>query len=500
MFVDELLDSVEFESNWKKERSLEDNGTQTKELQVEDQAVQAIKRKEKSSQTEDQADKPLELLPDTSPALSEFLRKIEPLVVREIKKSANSRAFEDYMVNWEEEVSAVTCVHTLTHPAHEETLQVTGLTWSSTGSVIAASFGRFDHEDWCTHKASLCTWNLGRRALNENKPDTVIDVSSCLMCVAFHPKNPALIAGGNFNGELMVWDLSHEDDTLISSSGIGNDSHREPVSKLTWIPDPRSKGKHFLLVSVSGDGKILVWKIHQKSQSLELVNGFFVMTESLPRSLKTRGLRGDKEVGVTCISYNTEDREMFLLGSESGAIFKCSMLASGTPAPSSVLSSIQLKSPVTFTYNPHHGPVYAVECSPFHRNVFLSSAMDQTVHIYNILQAQPVLVLEPGAGYLFSAKWSPVRPTVFALTTETGHLHIYDLRLGKLTPAHKLDASPKKYPVYTLQFNQTQKNLLATGDGVGCIKIFKLSDELVSQGPKELETLSGLTSVTSEQD
>lgn len=46
------------------------------------------------SQTEDPADKTLELLPDTSPALSEFLRKIEPLVVREIKKSANSRAFE----------------------------------------------------------------------------------------------------------------------------------------------------------------------------------------------------------------------------------------------------------------------------------------------------------------------------------------------------------------------------------------------------------------------
>lgn len=45
-----------------------------------------------------------------------------------------------------------------------------------------------------------------------------------------------------------------------------------------------------------------------------------------------------------------------------------------------------------------------------------------------------------------------------------------------------------------------RKNLLATGDGVGCIKIFKLSDELVSQGPRELETLSSLTSVTSEQD
>lgn len=52
----------------------------------------------------------------------------------------------------------------------------------------------------------------------------------------------------------------------------------------------------------------------------------------------------------------------------------------------SVISSIQLKSPVTFTYAHHYGPVYSAEFSPFHRNAFLTSSMDQTLRLYSMLQ------------------------------------------------------------------------------------------------------------------
>lgn len=58
------------------------------------------------------------------------------------------------------------------------------------------------------------------------------------------------------------------------------------------------------------------------------------MTQSLPRRMKVKGVRGDKEVGVTCISYHHEDKDMFLVGSEAGVIFKCSMNSQGPPAGS----------------------------------------------------------------------------------------------------------------------------------------------------------------------
>ena len=64
------------------------------------------------------------------------------------------------------------------------------------------SYGRFDHEDWCTHKSVVATWNIDRRQLVANKPDTSIDTQSCLMCVACHPTVPSIIAGGSFSGRL----------------------------------------------------------------------------------------------------------------------------------------------------------------------------------------------------------------------------------------------------------------------------------------------------------
>lgn len=72
-------------------------------------------------------------------------------------------------------------------------------------SLTLHTYGRFDHEDWCTHKAAIGTWNLDRRSIKEDKPDTVIDSPCCIMCVEFHPVNPAWLAGGNFNGNFFFY-------------------------------------------------------------------------------------------------------------------------------------------------------------------------------------------------------------------------------------------------------------------------------------------------------
>ena len=50
--------------------------------------------------------------------------------------------------------------------------------------------------------------------------------------------------------------------------------------------------------------------------------------------MKVRGVRGDKEIGVTSLAFSHEDPETFLVGSESGCIFRCSMNAKGSPAGS----------------------------------------------------------------------------------------------------------------------------------------------------------------------
>lgn len=189
---------------------------------------------------------------------------------------------------------------------------------------------------------------------------------------------------------------------------------------------------------------------------------------------------------------------MFLIGSEAGAIFKCSMNHQGPPAGSNIQSSVPLCSPVTFTYHPQHGPVYALDCSPFHRNAFISAGMDQCIRIYSILQAQPVLTIEPGEGYITSVQWSPVRASVFAATTQSGHLLIYDLKNGHTIPVHKIQACPQKDPVFSCQFNSQQPSLLSVGDATGYIHIYKLSSNLRAPATKELEYIGNLVTVTQE--
>ncbi|XP_031555481.1 WD repeat-containing protein 34-like [Actinia tenebrosa] len=498
MFSVESQEGVYFQSSWKTERSVKDSVAQTSEIITYEADVQVIQKLDAEVQTEEEKEPQLTIGHDISQNLINFMLNVYPDVSKQLDANTRSHAFDGYDVDWEEKSSSVSCEYQLINSDQEEQLQVTGLSWNSTGSVIAASYGRLDHEDWCTHKSSLCTWNLDRKTLNANKPDTTVDLSSCLMTISFHPVLPALVAGGTFNGEVLLWDLSKEDDMLIGSSGMGSDSHREPVTKVLWIIDPDSKGKKYQILSASGDGKVLLWQApSQGSQDLKLVGGYLLQTGAMPRSMRVSKAKGDAEMGVTTVSFSHEDKTLFVMGSEAGGIFKCSINSRGPPL-STTSSSVALKSPVTFAFAPHFGPVFSVECSPFHRNLFVTCGTDGSIRIYTMLQSKPLLSLEPGAGYLFKVCWSPVRPLVFSVVTADGRLLIYDLKTNHINPVTTIEASQNKKPVYSMEFNRQRLQLIATGDSEGVIKIWRLNDDLTTQRSQELDILNDLANTQAE--
>ena len=45
-----------------------------------------------------------------------------------------------------------------------------------------------------------------------------------------------------------------------------------------------------------------------------------------------------------------------------------------------------LLNPVTSTFDPHQGQVLVLQCSKFHRNIFISAGSDNEVRVYNTLQ------------------------------------------------------------------------------------------------------------------
>lgn len=77
---------------------------------------------------------------------------------------------------------------------------------------------------------------------------------------------------------------------------------KDTIPRLVLI-DSGNVTLHFMtfpcsqILSISGDGKVLVWQMFPGSHDLKLVSGFLLQTDSVPRSMRLSKARGDTEMG-----------------------------------------------------------------------------------------------------------------------------------------------------------------------------------------------------------
>ncbi|XP_001507371.3 cytoplasmic dynein 2 intermediate chain 2 [Ornithorhynchus anatinus] len=494
MLRDETMDGLSLPSLWRgtQESRSEAKSCQTASIGMAEASAQVLLQADAEVQTDPPGPPTLQAgaLPNP-PGLAAFLRRVEGPLIRELNRNWQSHAFDGFEVNWTEQQQTVSCLHSLAYPpAQAQNLQVTSVSWNATGSVVACSYGRLSDGDWSTEKSFVCTWNLDRRELNPNQPSAAVEVASAVMSLAFHPSQPSHIAGGLYNGEVLVWDTSQPEDTLLWRTGLTDDTHTDPVYQVAWLPDPKHSHR-FQLLSVSTDGKVLVWRAGADGQ-LQLAAGYALVAQQVPRSTGLKKpSRGEVAVGVTALAFSHFDPSLFVVGSEGGFPMKCST-ATETAAHTRLPCSIPLRAPAQFTFSPHGGPVYSVSCSPFHRNLFLSAGTDGHVHLYSMLQARPLASLQLSQKYLFSVRWSPTRPLVFATASGEGAVQLFDLRKSSQKPTVSIQQTSDQSPVYCLEFNAQQTQLLAAGDAQGAVKIWQLSSEFTEQLARETEDLDQL--------
>ena len=80
--------------------------------------------------------------------------------------------------------------------------------------------------------------------------------------LAFHPEDPSLLAGGAFNGDVLLWNLAASEDKLVGKSSLCNYTHHEPVQRVCWTRDTQGGGhRGYLLCSIAADGKVLMWNL-----------------------------------------------------------------------------------------------------------------------------------------------------------------------------------------------------------------------------------------------
>ena len=314
-------------------------------------------------------------------------------------------------------------------------LCVTGVSWNATGNVVCVSYGRNDMDGWCTDPGAVCSWNINRSALDETKPDVVIEVDNCVQSVAMHPAHPGLVCGGTYNGEVLLWNLSAEDEPEVSRSSVSEAGHCEPVVRVAWV-SPQGRGgldasgdvSQSQIVSLAGDGKVLVWSV----AALALSKG----RGALSAPVQGYVLSSHRVSGGTALGFSRLDPALFVAGTESGSVYKCAhrapLSAEGMPAAD------DLPQATTFELEPCVGAVHGIDCSPFHRNLALAVGVDSTARIYNLLQRSPVRSLVPTESYLYCVEWSPFRPAVFAVGAGDGHAHLYDLDTDGVHPVLSL--------------------------------------------------------------
>jgi len=157
------------------------------------------------------------------------------------------------------------------------------------------------------------------------------------------------------------------------------------------------------ILSIGNDGKILIWEIQKSFIYPKLMSNLFM--NYIPRTIREVNINIKKGIplGATDISFSCERNDELIVTTEPGYIMKCSLrrfvqlpkpiiekdMFSNDPSSMIIQQTsenYQTINPTDFHYIRHVGPIQNVECSPFHRSLFLTCGSDGTVRLYSFFQ------------------------------------------------------------------------------------------------------------------
>ena len=329
-FSDVTTDATTFVSNWRSTKNVMDAETSTEPIKVSGRRTQHPEMAEQSMQTGEAATAAPGAGFAHSQLLDAFLLEATPLLEDQLARNFEENKFAQYEVSWEEEHDQVTCAHAFKHEgklaAHAPDA-CTAVAWNASGSVVAAAYGALDRADWPAGcESMLCTWSVWRRQLDPKRADVALPLADCLTCLAYHPEDPSVLAGGAYNGEVLLWNFAADgDDALWGKSVMSGYSHHEPVLQLAWTKaPPGGGGGHlgYIVVSVGGDGKVLCW---EPSAMALPAQGFRVGGRAAGQPAPPAGSGGGLIAGGCALGFSAADPSTFVVGLEHGEVLKCGL-------------------------------------------------------------------------------------------------------------------------------------------------------------------------------
>ncbi|KZF23900.1 cytoplasmic dynein-like protein 1 intermediate chain 2 [Xylona heveae TC161] len=310
-----------------------------------------------------------------------------------------------------------------------------------------------------------------------DRAEYIFQAQSDILTAKFSPFHPNLIIGGSYSGQILLWDTrakSHPvQKTPLTSSG-----HTHPVYSVDIVGTQNANN----VISCSTDGVICSWAIDMLSQPQEILE----LVAPPPTRLE--------DLSPTCMAFPHADPTYFLVGSEEGTIYACHRY-DRAGAKAGIDQRI--------CYRGHAAPVMSVDFHPFRGpidlgDMVLSSSLDWTAKLWKIrapaaasagaVSGTPDTVtplLEIGReDIIYDAKWSPVKPGVFASVDGSGSLAIWNLLVDCEVPvataqprdSNSFGISPKS--LNKCAWESVDGKRIATGGVDGAVTVFEVGNEL----------------------
>ncbi len=338
-------------------------------------------------------------------------------------------------------------------------------------------------------------WNLHMH----DRPEYVFHAQSDILTAKFSPFHPNLIIGGAYSGQVLLWDMRAK-SAPVQKTPLTGSGHTHPVYTLDIVGTQNANN----IISCSTDGVVCGWSVDMLSQPQEYLE------LTTPPPAKT------EDMAPTCIAFPQSDPTYFLAGSEEGTIYACHRY-DRAGAKAGVDTRV--------SYRSHAAPVMSLD---FHTSrglidlgdLVLSASVDWTVKLW---KARPPAatstagvagapdVVAPLLEFVredlvYDARWSPVKPGVFALVDGAGSLEFWDINVdveipvAKTRPSGKAGASVLARSLNKLGWEPHEGKRVAVGGLDGVVTVFEVGADLGGLDNARAEDWTGVKKLVTKLD
>ncbi|XP_061389718.1 cytoplasmic dynein 1 intermediate chain-like [Musca vetustissima] len=173
-----------------------------------------------------------------------------------------------------------------------------------------------------------------------------------------------------------------------------------------------------------------------------------------------------RPIAVTCMTFDDNEYNGFLVGGEDGYIYKGNRL--------------EVRAGIKCIYEQHDAPItgiskFSTPESKFN-NLFLTSYIDSTIKLWSLDDEKPLHTINNNYEYVMDIAWSPTNPALFGTVNESGHLDLWNMNMDTEEPiiSTMLNGQPALNRISWLYSGKH----IAIGDIDGKLHIYDIDESL----------------------